>query len=154
MRQAELCQYVHCPLYQASEGEGEVGFGVEVMCVERKASKGAVKTAATSFASRRGIRTSSALGRLPGAFTSRACVAILLVTRPVAAATAAVRLSDVTGECPVVLAGMSDVSASSHATHGRTPSCVAARFMGNWQRWWIRKGVGKEVSVTGRPISS
>src|ERR1700760_3113319 len=106
MRHAEPCQYVHWPVYQPDVSPGALidpafsGGGVgSSMCDERKASNGAVKTAATSFASRRGISTSSTFGApsnsplllLLGA-DARACVVMLRVMRPVAAARAAVRL--------------------------------------------------------------
>jgi len=93
---------------------------------ERNDSKGAVNTAATSFASRRGISTSSTFG-MSLVVSARV---VLLVTRPDAAATAAVRL--IAARLAFVLDdGSCEASASIQATHGRTPSPVAAKFIGN-----------------------
>lgn len=139
IRHAAPCQCVHWPEYQVDVGkasEGDVG-GVAVgEWVCRKDENGAVKTAATSLASRRGIRTSSTFGRV-----SVARVAIERVIRPDGPITVAVRELDCDGDenfvGGVVDEGDEDMrfgSASIHATQGRTPNWVAARFIGSWQR--------------------
>jgi len=148
----EVCHSIHCPVYHAvlsPRGEsispltddGEKG-SLDWVVRERKDSKGAVKTAATSLGLRRGISESSTDGICGQVEMLRVApfpsfVLLLLVVVVV-----------------VVGCFISAGSASIQAIHGRTPSSVRARWAGSWHKCWIRNGGGNAVSTRGSPISS
>jgi hypothetical protein len=121
------------------------------MEVSKKASKGAVNTAATSLASSLGIKTSCAEGNLP---SFKSASATERVTRLSPELFEADGLEDSEDAGIRDIEGMSSGSASKKATHGLTPRLVRARLRGSWQRWWILKGGGSSESERGRPISS
>jgi hypothetical protein len=97
----------------------------------RKSWKGAVKTAATSLGSRRGIMVSSTefdVASLSSSFEGE--------------------LADTVGLDVELDEG------DRKATHGRTPNSVLARFAGSSHRCSTLKPGGSLASVMGRPISS
>jgi hypothetical protein len=101
----------------------------------RKSWKGAVKTAATSLGSRRGIMVSSTEFNPTVALVSLSVVVEL-----------------VEGEEEEVEVEVEE--GDRKATHGRTPNSVLARFAGSSHRCSTLKPGGSLASVMGRPISS
>lgn len=140
MRHRASCQSVQLPRYQlcgapfALTGPGSG----RVQVARRNWAKGAVKTAATSLGSSRGMSLASGSVAAVSSWE-------LVVTSSVEEA------EEEDGE-EEVEEDWDD--GHNTATQGRTPSSVFARFSGSSHRCSTRNPAGSWASVVGSPISS